>query len=187
MAQEILFIQGGGEGGYEADKELVASLKTALGKGYEINYPKITTDDSSPDFGWVKEIENIISGAGKNIFVIAHSFGASMVLKYLTEKHSSKNIRAVFLLATPFWTGDEDWIDGLKLQEDFDKKLPPDIPIFFYHCKDDEEVLPFHFEMYRKKVTHATFRLIDSGGHQFNDHVATVAIDIKSLQMNNWF
>jgi len=32
MSKQVLFIQGGGDDGYEADKALVASLQTALGK-----------------------------------------------------------------------------------------------------------------------------------------------------------
>lgn len=31
MKQQILFIQGGGEGAYEEDRQLVASLRNSLG------------------------------------------------------------------------------------------------------------------------------------------------------------
>ena len=41
MKKQVLFIQGGGDGGYEADTKLVASLQKALGKDYEISYPRI--------------------------------------------------------------------------------------------------------------------------------------------------
>ena len=32
----VLFIQGGGDDGHEADKKLVASLQAALGETYEV-------------------------------------------------------------------------------------------------------------------------------------------------------
>ena len=35
----VLFIQGGGEGAYEADKKLAASLQKLLGEEYQVHYP----------------------------------------------------------------------------------------------------------------------------------------------------
>jgi uncharacterized protein len=117
MNKHILFIQGGGEGGYEADKELVASLQKALEKGYEINYPEIESDESASDFGWPQQIGKKISEAKKDFILVGHSFGASMILKYLSENSASKKIAGIFLIATPFWNGNDDWVQGLKLQE----------------------------------------------------------------------
>ena len=95
MNKHILFIQGGGEGGYEADSELVASLQTALGKGYDINYPEIKPDESASDFGWTQQIGKKISETKGDIIVVGHSFGASMILKYLSENTVNKNIAGI--------------------------------------------------------------------------------------------
>lgn len=104
-----------------------------------------------------------------------------MLLKFLSENKIQKQIDGIFLIATPFWSGDEDWVQGLKLQVNFEDKLSTDIPIFFYHCRDDE-VVPFaHFTHYRQKLPWATFREIPSGGHQLNNDLTIVAKDIKSL------
>ena len=40
----VLFIQGAGDEGYEADKKLVASLQAGLGDTYEVRYPQILSD-----------------------------------------------------------------------------------------------------------------------------------------------
>jgi hypothetical protein len=53
---KILFIQGGGEGGYEADDALVASLQAALGSTYTVDYPRMPSDENLPDFGWLQQI-----------------------------------------------------------------------------------------------------------------------------------
>ncbi len=37
MKKEVLFIQGGGEKGYEADAKLAASLEQALGEDYIVH------------------------------------------------------------------------------------------------------------------------------------------------------
>jgi uncharacterized protein len=39
MTRQILFIEGAGNGGYEADKALVSSLQVNLPNEYEVNYP----------------------------------------------------------------------------------------------------------------------------------------------------
>lgn len=181
MNKHILFIQGGGEEGYEADTELVTSLQKALGKEYAINYPEIKSDESAPDFGWTQQIGKKISETKSDIILVGHSFGASMILKYLSENSVNKKIAGIFLIATPFWNGNDDWQIGLKLQENFADKLPDEFPIFFYHCKDDEEIPFSHLDHYKQKLTQATFRQIKKGGHQLNNDLTLVANDIKSL------
>lgn len=119
----------------------------------------------------------------KNDFsLVGHSLGASMILKYLTEDKADKNIKAVFLAATPFWSGNEDWKQGLKLKENFENELPNHIPIFFYHAKDDEEVPFSHLIQYKQKMPNAFFREIKVGGHQFDNDLSEVAKDIISFQ-----
>ncbi len=181
MKKQILFIQGGGDGGYEADKSLVASLQKEIGQDCGIKYPEFESDESASDFGWIQQIGKEISKAKSNVFLVGHSFGASMILKYLSENPVNENIKGIFLVATPFWSGNEDWKQGLKLKENFAEKLPNQIPIFLYHSKDDEEISFSHLEQYRQKIPRATFREIKTGGHQFNDDLSIVAKDVESL------
>ncbi|MDQ0638903.1 putative alpha/beta hydrolase family esterase [Pedobacter sp. W3I1] len=182
LSKQVLFIHGAGEGGYEGDVELVASLRKALGTVYKIHFPKMLTDEE-PYFGagWPKQIGNEISSVKGEIILVGHSLGASMLLKHLSENKIKENIAAVFLVAPPFWNGDEDWKQPLKLQEDFSDKLPKHIPTFFYQCKDDE-VVPFdHFTLYKQNIPWAIFREMAHGGHQLNEDLTPVANDIKSL------
>jgi predicted alpha/beta hydrolase family esterase len=179
--KQVLFIQGCGNGGYEADKALVFSLKQNLGKEYQVNYPEIHSDESSPDFGWTKQIGEAIYKMDNSFVLVGHSFGASMILKYLSENSTSKTIDGIFLLATPFWSGNEEWQKGLKLKKKFANELTDKFSIFLYHCQDDDEVSVSHLNEYRKRLDKANFQEIKSGGHQFNNDLAQVAEDIKSL------
>lgn len=138
-------------------------------------------DENAPDFGWIQQIDEAVSGVRQPLILVGHSFGASMILKYLTENPVSQTIAGVFLLATPFWSGSEAWQAGLKLMAGFAGKLPPSLPIFFYHCHDDEEVPFTHFGKYREQIAGARFREPEAGGHQFNKDLALVAGDIKAL------
>lgn len=181
MGKQVLFIQGGGDDGYDTDALLVDSLKTVLGKDYLINYPKIKEDESAADFGWLKEIGENITEMKDNFILIGHSFGASMILKFLSENPIQKEISGIFLIATPFWKGNEEWKLGLKLIDNFSGKLPVGVPIYLYHCTDDEEVPISHFYQYKQKRMVATFYEIPTGGHQFNNDLSKIARDIQLL------
>ncbi|MGV3527273.1 MAG: alpha/beta hydrolase [Flavisolibacter sp.] len=109
MKKHTLFIQGGGENGYEADKALVRSLQENLGKEYQVDYPRFESDETCADFGWIKQIREVINRMNDDLILVAHSFGASMTLKYLSENYTATKIQGVFLLATPFWSGNEEW------------------------------------------------------------------------------
>lgn len=181
MKRNILFIQGGGgEEDYAADAKLVTSLREVLGEAYAVHYPFLP-DESTPDFGRRKQIAQEISSIKGEVILVGHSLGASMLLKYLSENEVEKKIAGIFLISTPFWSGDEDWKQGLKLQENFADKLPENVPIFLYHSKDDEEVPFDHLALYRQKLPQATVHEIASGGHQLNNDLTLVARDIKSL------
>ncbi len=109
--KQVLFIHGGGEGGYDADAKQAASLQEALGATYKVRYPEMH-DEDTPDFGWGQQIGEEISAINGEIILVGHSLGASMLLKW----------------------------KGLMLRKDFANTLPGHIPIFLYHSRDDEEV-----------------------------------------------
>lgn len=178
---QVFFFHGGGEGGYEADTKLADSLRKELGDAYEVHNPEIHFDDTLPDFGWLKQIDKWISSVKGDVILTGHSFGASMLLKYLSENKVQTKIKGLFLIAPPFWTGEEDWKQGIKLHKGFADRIPKDIPIFLYQCKDDEEVPFDHFTTYKHLLSWITSREIESGGHQFNNDLSLVAKDIKSL------
>jgi predicted alpha/beta hydrolase family esterase len=177
---QVLFIQGGGEGGYEADAKLAASLQERLGANYNVRYPRMRVDEAAPDFGWGQQIDRKIAATKGKVILVGHSLGASILLKYLTEHKVKHRIGGIFLISTPFWSGDEEWQKGLKLREDFAKTLPKDVPIFLYHSRDDEEVSLANLAMYAKRLT-GTIREVPSGGHQLGNDLTQVALDIKRL------
>lgn len=177
--KNILFIQGGGNGGYEADKKLADSLQSSLGNGYAVHYPEIHPVESEPDYGWPEQIAREILKSKNDLIIVGHSFGASMILKCLSENTFQQTLKGVFLISTPFWSGNEDWVKGLMLKGDFANQLPANLPIFFYHAKDDEEVPFSHLNSYRSTVESGHYREIDKGGHQLNNDLSIVAKDIK--------
>ncbi|MBE7174835.1 MAG: alpha/beta fold hydrolase [Mucilaginibacter polytrichastri] len=182
MQNHILFIHGGGDDGYKTDRLMADELRNALGEAYTVHYPEIQSDEHAADFGWPEAIGKHIAGFDDDILVVAHSLGASMLLKFLSENPVPGNVKAAFLLSTPYWKGDEDWKQGLKLRKDFAEKLPVQIPLFFYHSRDDEVAPLSDLDFYRENLPQAHFAVIERGGHQLEKALALVAEDIRPVK-----
>ncbi len=181
MKTQIVFFHGGGSiEDYDADQKLVDSLSAALGPGNPVHYPYLP-NDGTPDLGRRRQLHQEITKSTDDVILVGHSLGASMLLAYLSENQPTKPIAGIFLLAAPFWNGDADWVKAFRLQPGFAAKLNPGIPLFFYHCRDDEEVPFAHFEIYKQLLPWATFRQLETGGHQFNNDLKAVAADIRAL------
>jgi hypothetical protein len=182
MAKKILFFHGGdSEEDYNADAKLVDSLRTKLGSEYSIRFP-LLANDGTPDLGRRKQISNEIIATEDNVILVGHSLGGSMLLVCLSEMNITKKIAGIFLLAPPFWSGDEEWVDAFKLKQDFAERLNKKIPLHFYQCLDDEVVPLVQFNTYKQKLPWASFHEIPVGGHQFNNDLTMVATDIISIE-----
>jgi hypothetical protein len=185
MVKHVLFIQGAGQGAYEDDKKLAASLRQALGPEYEVHYPAMPDEDNASYEQWKQQIEKELAAIQGAIILIGHSVGASVLMKCMSEIEVKQPIAGIFLIAALFWGGDGWRYEGyeeLALPEGFDAKLPKGVRIFLYHCHDDE-IAPFdHLRLYAQVLPQATRRKFDEGGHQLNNDLSKVAKDIKTLQ-----
>lgn len=181
MKTQVLFVHGGGRGAYEEDKKLAANLRDVLGAAYDVRCPKMP-DEDSPEYGaWKDRIAEELVALDGEAILVGHSLGASILLKYLSEEKMEKTVAGVFLVAPPYW-GCEDWeVSQYALHENFASKLPEDLPVFFYHSRDDEWAPFAHLARYTEKLPRATIREFDGRGHQFNDDLSEVARDIERL------
>ncbi len=184
MPVHVLFIQGAGRGAYDEDEHLADSLRNALGPRFEVRYPAMPNEDDAPYELWRQQIEQELAGVPGPVVVAGHSVGASVLIKWLSERQDGKTIAGVFLVACPFWGGDGWRYEGyeeLALPPGFAAELPTEMPISLYHCRDDA-VVPFeHLALYAHALPRATVRAFDEGGHQFNNDLSVVARDIASL------
>jgi uncharacterized protein len=175
MTKTVLFIQGAGA--YAEDKKLANNLSQALGTGYRVHYPAMPNEDR-PDYAeWQAQVNQALNSLEGEIILVGHSLGGSMLLNYLVEEQSQKRFSGLVVLATPFWKMDE-----YALPENFAAELPKELPLFFYHNEDDAIVRIEHLARYAEKLPTATIRRFATGGHQFDNDLAAVAEDIKSLQ-----
>jgi predicted alpha/beta hydrolase family esterase len=179
MKKPALFIHGAGDGAYEEDGLLVASLQDALGDAYIVHYPQMPADYAATYADWKRAIELELNRVDYPVVLVGHSVGACALLNYLAKEQINKPIAGLFLLAAPYWGADEYWTwDEMTLPQDVSKKLTNIPRIFFYHSQDDE-IVPFtHLALYTALLPHATFRVLDGRGHQFGNNLVAVALDI---------
>ena len=181
MKRHILFIHGGGDGAHEADEKLADSLRRELGDAYDVRSPQMP-DEGDPAYGaWRDRISQELATTDGEWILVGHSFGGSILLRYLTEGKTEKPVAGVFLAATPYW-GAENWeIEEYELPKDFASKLPKGLPMFLYHGREDEEVPFEHLALYSEKLPDAAVRAVEGRGHQFGDDLSEVARDIKNV------
>lgn len=82
------------------------------------------------------------------------------------------------LLAAPFW-GSEGWQGEYALPAGF--TLPPGLPVFLHHCRDDETVPFEHLDRFEALLPGAVIRRHKTGGHQFADRMDAVSADVAAL------
>jgi predicted alpha/beta hydrolase family esterase len=129
---------------------------------------------------WARRIDELIRSSRQPILV-GHSFGASVLLKYLAETVRRPAFAGLFLVATPFWGPD---FPEFALPSDFGQRLRDVSPICLYHSRDDAETPFRHLARYRSAFPHATVRVLDGRGHEFNQtQFPELAADIRALAM----
>ncbi len=183
MKKTVLFIRGAGQGAYEADALLAESLQKELGSAYDVRYPTMPLDEDAGYSDWKAQIAAELAGLEDEVILVGHSVGGSILLRFLSEKQVGIPITALFLIAVPFFGGDENWkYAELTLSQDFPEKLASIPRIFLYHSRDDE-IVPFaHLALYAAKLPRAIIREFDGRGHQFRNNMAEIASDIRNLE-----
>ena len=81
MGTVVLFAHGAGEGAYEEDGLLVASLRDALGASYEVRYPKMPLEESAQYADWTARIASALPPRGHEVVLVGHSVGGSVLLE----------------------------------------------------------------------------------------------------------
>jgi uncharacterized protein len=110
---------------------------------------------------------------------VGHSFGASVLLKYLSETVRRPPLTGLFLVATPFWGSD---FPEFALPPDFGARLREVRPVYLYHSRDDPEIPLEHLERYGRALPHAVVRILDGRGHEFDQpQFPELAADIRRL------
>ncbi|MBM7276588.1 alpha/beta hydrolase [Gordonia rubripertincta] len=169
--KRLLFIHGAG--GFTDDRPIADGLGDAL--AVSVDMPEFSSDDMSLR-AWADPLRARLSAMGADDLLVAHSFGASILLHVLAEPGYAGPKRAV-LLAMPNW-GPDGWAIE---QYDFAGPPPRDVTMSLHHCIDDEEVPIGHLDLNAAMLPGAQLHRHGTGGHQFVGQVGVVAADVRNV------
>jgi pimeloyl-ACP methyl ester carboxylesterase len=175
-ATEVLFVQGGGHGTYdEWDDKLVASLRHHLGPGYEVRYPRMPYEDDPTVERWKPALEQELRELHDGAMLVGHSVGGTILLAVLAERPPLPRLSAIVLLAAPF-VGEGGWeSDELRFPPDLGQRLPPGVPLHFFHGLEDETAPPSHVDLYARAVPQAHVHRLPGRDHQLGNDLSEVA------------
>jgi predicted alpha/beta hydrolase family esterase len=183
--RQVLFVQGGGDGVHDQwDNHLVDSLRNELGPAYEIRYP-VMPNEADPEYAvWKLAIQKELAALEPGAIVIGHSVGGTILIHVLAERTPRFELGAICLIAPPF-IGPGGWTsEDIEPRSDFSDQLPRDVPIFFYHGRDDD-IVPFaHVDLYARLVPRAHVRRLAGRDHQLNNRLSEIATDIRRLDQS---
>lgn len=130
-------------------------------------------------WAWARRIDELVMVKRRPILV-GHSFGSSVLLKYLSETVRRPAVAGLFLVATPFWGSD---FPEYALPHDFGARVRNVRPIYLYHSRDDPEVPFDHLQRYSRLLPHAVVRALDGRGHEFDQpEFPELVADIRRLE-----
>jgi len=176
--RRVLFIPGAGDPRHpQGSGHLADYLARGLGDAFEVVAPAMPKPDD-PDYrSWRDAIASVLPDLGDNPLLVGHSFGGSVLLKYLAEGTDQEPIAGLFLVSTPFWGSD---FPDFALADGWAAAVW-DIPTFLYHSRDDPEIPVSHLRRYQEHLPHATSRLIDGSEHSFTDGLPELVTDLRAV------
>lgn len=165
----LLFVHGAG--GFDEDRGLAAGLGAALGAA--VDYPRLPDQDMSYA-AWSAIVRAHLGRMETDDVIVGHSFGASILLKVLSQDQSAG--RATGLLAMPDWSpAGWDVSDYL-----FDGPEAASTELVLHHCRDDD-VVPFaHMAQNAERLPAAQIHEHQVGGHQFDGLAEAVARSLST-------
>jgi predicted alpha/beta hydrolase family esterase len=180
MTRNVLVIHGAGEPLRREGKVYWEPLlQHGLGSAYVVRAPRMPEPEDPNYRDWAERLAELLEQTEVPVLV-GHSFGASVILKYLSEVAVRPPLFGVFLAAVPFW-GPK--FPEFALRADFGARLRDLSPVYLYRSVDDAVIPSEHLERYRKALPHAVVRTLDGRGHEFDqpDFPELVA-DIRGLE-----
>lgn len=176
----LLFVQGAGDmWAPDGSGVLAKYLEKSLGADFHVVAPEMPDADTNPRYlPWRDLVDGTLKGIDEAVVLVGHSFGGSVLLKYLAEGPPVAPIAGLFLASVPWW-GPEGWAyDEYAPPEDFGSRIPQ-IPIFLYHSREDPHVPFEHLAFYEERLPNATSRPIEGAEHSFESGLPVLISDIR--------
>lgn len=160
-----------------------STLHTDLGDDFDVLVPHFPNKQNANYEEWKIFFEKILDITDDDLVLVGHSLGGMFLIKYLSENKINKNIKGLFIVASPFKRADKnDEFQRFAHTEDL-KNISDQIDnIHFIHSKDDKVVDFESLERFREELPKANYLVFEDRNHFFKDDSLPEIIQlIKSL------
>ena len=184
MKTTILIIHGAGDRSYQImTQKWVPYLQKSLGSGFEIVAPEMPHPKFPMYSKWKATIQKTLLKIEGPVILIGHSLGGTILLKYLTEEAVLNPVVGLYLVASPYFSGERGW----NYQDFFIHKDPGELlrqfPVYSYHSTDDQIVPVSHQGFYANRIPSAVVRTLSGHGHEYSKkEFLEIIEDIKQHQ-----
>jgi len=180
MPQQVLFIQGGGEGTHDHwDNKLVESLERNLGPDYKIRYPYMPREGDPQYMRWKTALEREFAKLDEGAILVGHSVGGAILITVLAEETLARSPSGIFMISAPF-VGLGGWpSEDIQPMSNVGGRLPTHMAVYLYHGSEDKSVPFEHVNLYEKAIPQAIVCRLAGRDHQLNNDLSDVAADIR--------
>ncbi len=161
------------------------NLSRDLGDVYDVFLPEMPSADDAKYVEWKIRFDKVTFFLKDGVILIGHSLGGIFLARYLSENILPVKIKAVFLVAAPYFKADKkkgmNANAGFTLSGNFKKLEGQTNKIFVFHSKDDPVVEVKHAHMYASMIPLVQTVLLNKYGHFKQDHFVELIKEIQSL------
>jgi predicted alpha/beta hydrolase family esterase len=185
MPADVLFVHSAGpQSGEQGSAPFVNALRRSLGPDYQVAFPAMPAPTQPSYERWKEALDQRFAGGASPSFLVGHSLGGSVLLKYLSEQSWAMPALGLFVVAAPFWRRGGS-VEEFVLRDGFAHSLPEALRIYLYQSRDDEELGSEHLSAYAAALPQATVRQPRSGGHTFARGLPELVEDLRALSASS--
>jgi hypothetical protein len=203
MKQQVLVIHGGDS--FKSYEEYLDNLKSKelsldrirpnrdwkntlhedLDENFDVLYPSFPNKHNANYEEWKIMFEKVLDIADKDLILVGHSLGGMFLVKYLSENKIDKNIKGLFIVASPYKKADEDdRLSRFAHTGDIRSIAESSDNIYFIQSKDDVVVDFENLENFRKQLPDANYLVLEDRNHFFTkDSLPEIVELIKRISV----
>lgn len=153
------------------------NLPKVLGMDFDVISLRMPNTANAKYNEWKILFDKLLPFLKNNVILLGHSLGGIFLVKYLSENKFPKKIKALFLVAAPYYT-----LNDFKLTKKLNKLDNQVKKIFLYHSKDDPMVPFVDSEKYKLALPNAKIIIFKNRKHFDQTKFSELIKDIKLIK-----
>lgn len=158
-------------------------LQERLGGEYEVFNPQMPLSQNASYVEWKIWIDKLVPFLRDGVILIGHSLGGIFWVKYLSENHFPKRVKALMLVAAPYdleEKGKEE-MSGFPFKKDLSLIEEQAEHIYLYHSTDDPIVEYDDVNRFKSSLPEAILRTFSDRSHLWQEEFPEIVRDIQAL------